>query len=254
MITLLRNVSCALAILMIYSCPVLANGLRICADSWHPYEFVENSRVKGFSVEVVSEVLARMKQSKAEFVSASWPRCLESVESGSLDAAVSALKSSERAQYAYYPDEPLVVTSWVLFVHRERLGQLGFKRLIDLEGDTIGVVNGFYYPPDFLRYAKEHAVLCEAPSTMNNFKKLMALRLDYVFDDLAAGIYILRKLHALNKVVPLRETELAAEPLYIMFSKKTVPQVFVEEFSRTLKEFKESKEYAQIYSRYMDWQ
>jgi len=210
---------------------------KLCTDEWPPYEYKAGRTIKGINVTTVRAVLKRLGHDSNQIVSASWERCLQCIESGHDHAAFSAMKTRERMEYAIFPDEPLGTSHWVFFIREDRSDSLRFRTLNDLKGRRIGIVKGFYYPPDLLAYAKNNAKLEYARDPITNFLKLLDDRLDFVFEDLAPGVHMVEKIAAGGEIVPLVNTVLASEPLYIMFSKNLVKPEFVHRFSEELKRY-----------------
>lgn len=253
----MRSVICLLIVIVFVLGVAYAQAgdprLRLCIDEWPPYEYTENDQPKGISYTTVMSVLSRMGSETPQIVLATWGRCVERVRTGKSHAAFTALKTKERQKFALYPAESLVESYWVFFIREDRSGSLRFRTLSDLDGRSIGIVKGFYYPPDFLRYAKNHAKLEYGPNSMTNFRKLLDNRLDYIFEDLAVGIYGVRAFLAQGEVVPLVDTVMATEPMYIMFSKKAVSPDFVARFSAELERYKKTDQYKKMLQEYLPW-
>lgn len=226
---------------------------KLCTDYWPPYEHKVGRTIEGICVATVRAVLANMGQKSNKIVSASWGRCLQCIKNGDDHAAFSGLKTKERMQFAIYPEEPLTTSHWVFFIREDRSNTLRFRTLNDLEDRRIGVVKGFYYPPDLLAYAKNHAKLEYASNTVANFRKLLDDRLDFVFEDLAPGLSTVEKLAANEEIIPLVNTVLVSEPLYVLFSKKSVKPEFVKRFSEELKRYKKTEEYKAMFRPYDPW-
>ncbi|QJB56192.1 transporter substrate-binding domain-containing protein [Pseudodesulfovibrio sp. zrk46] len=230
-----------------------AEPLKMCVDDWPPYEYKENYQIEGICVKAAKAVLERMGHGECSLVSANWERCLNNVRIGDDHLALTAVKTSEREQYAWYPDEPLTTAYRVFFVKTDRRKVLRYRSLEDLNGRRIGLVKGFHYPPEIVAYAEKHATIRYAADPTTNFHLLLDDRVDFVFEDLAPGMYILEQLHAKDKAIPLLDSVLEEEPLYVIFSKERVDKVFVDRFSKELERYKQTDEYKKIFSQYDPW-
>lgn len=225
--------------------------MSICIDEWPPYEYAKNHHCGGVSLDIVRSVLARMGQKNIEVVAASWTRCLQNVRKGEDDGALTGLKTEDRMEYAWYPDEPLTVSHWVFFVKKDMDKTLRFKTLDDLKGKRIGVIRGFNYPPDFITYARNNAILEYGADAMMNLRKLLDGRLDYVFEEVGPGMFGILELKAEDRIEPILDAELATEPIYVLFSKATVSPEFVKQFSDELRRFKQTEQYDRILKSYI---
>jgi len=223
---------------------------QLCMDEWPPYEYRVGNKTKGIAPATVTSILSQMGHDSLKITMTSWSRCLELVRTGECDGAFAALKTKDRQAYGLYPDEPLIISQWVFFIREDRSDTLSFRTLSDLEDRHVGVVRGFHYPPDLMDYVKKNAVLEYSPNSMINFRKLLDNRLDFVFEDYAVGMHCVRTCFAQTEIVPLVDTILSAEPLYIIFSKKTVTPNFVIRFSQKLRRFKQTKRYEELLRPY----
>jgi hypothetical protein len=116
---------CLLGLLMINS-GTWAETLRIATDKWVPYENLSDPAAPGFSTEVLKAVFASM-DIDITIEEYPWKRALHEVYNGKSDALYSGFWSEERAQYCYFPQEPLIQERWVLFIEREHIGTLTFS-------------------------------------------------------------------------------------------------------------------------------
>lgn len=241
-----------LAILLVGSLGIAHadDRFRLCVDEWPPYEQKRECKIEGLCVATVRAVLDRMGVTSRKMVSASWERCLQNIERGDDHAALSAVKTKDRMKYAFYPQEPLTISRWVFFIRKDHIDTLHFRTLDDLEGRRIGIVKGFHYPPDLLAYAKNHAKLEYARDSVKNFQKLQDNRLDFVFEAFFPGVHMVEKLNASEEIIPLTDTILTTEKLYVIFSKESVNPEFVRRFSEELKRYKETEEYKAMVHSY----
>jgi ABC-type amino acid transport substrate-binding protein len=86
-----------------------------------------------------------------------------------------------------------------------------------------------------------------------NFKKLLKHRIDYVVTGYSNGITLLKTMGIGDQVVPLEAKSLLEDYLYLIFSKKTVTQELVNQFSTALQRFKTTRTYHNIYEKYFEF-
>lgn len=232
-------------------CVSIANGqervLRVDCDEWPPYQLEQGGVITGYSAEVVREVFKAMDQ-PIEFNLFPWKRALMRIRSGDSDAFFSVGLAEERELFAYYPEEPVFETDWVLWA-RKKAG-LKFDSWDDLEGKRLGLVRGYSYTKEFWREIKARTIYEEALSDEINFKKLQLGRVDYIVAESGNGYYLHKKL-GLKDIIPLRIKSIKNDKLYILFNKNNVTEEFVYRFSEELKRIKTTSSYQAIRDRYL---
>ncbi len=229
--------------------PLFGKTLEIAVDVWHPYEDISNQQAPGFSTEVIANVLQSMGVN-FNLEEYPWARGLKNVYEGISDALFTAFPSEERKRYCYYPDEPLAIEKWVLFIRSEQKANFQFRSYDDLKDKNIGVLRGASVSEDFWAFVKRHNNYQEVAIDELNFEKLMLGRIDCVVTSHSNGMVLVRKKGLKGKVVPLLTRIIKEDKLYIIFSKKTINPDFVGEFSRKLKNFKKTEKYQRIYDKY----
>lgn len=176
-----------------------------------------------------------------------WKRAITMIKKGNADALFSANLTKERTVFAFYPDEPIVKSPWVMWA---RDGEdLKFSSFNDLLGKKIGVVRGYSYTPEFWQFVKEHCTYDEVTTDKMNFMKLNARRVDLIPAELGNGLHIVKTLK-LDKIIPLTNNPVKTDGLYIIFNKKNVSRAYVNQFSNELKKFKNTPLYQYLYREY----
>ena len=227
----------------------IAKTLKVAVDVWHPYEDISNQQAPGFSTEVITHVFQSMDVD-IKLTEYPWARGLKNVYEGLSDALFTAFPSEERREYCYYPDEPLAIEKWILFIRREDRDKFQFRSYEDLIDKSIGVLRGASVSEEFWEFVKRHNNYQEVPVDELNFEKLMLGRIDCVVTSHSNGMVLVKKKGLKGKVVPLLSRIIKEDNLYIIFSKKTVTPDFVKAFSRELRRFKKSEKYQLIYEKY----
>ena len=223
-------------------------NINVTCDEWPPYQIVENDYVSGFSTKVVKAVFERMKVNIKSIEVYPWKRAISMIEKGIADALFSANYTKERADFAFYPDEKIVDSPWVMWVREE--DELKFESFDDLLGKKVGLVRGYSYTTDFWNFVKKHNIYEEVTNDEQNFKKLNAGRVDFIAAELGNGFYIVKNMEFNKIIIPLKENPLKSDGLYIIFNKKNVNKSFVDKFSNELKKLKQETLYKFLYEEY----
>lgn len=232
-----------------------AQEINIATDNWPPYEFVEgvkgNQYISGFSTEVVTEVLKKMEVEISSIKSFPWARGEMMTISGEVDMLLSGVYSLKRAEVTFYPNESLVESSWAFFIRREDSGRLRYENLDDLRGHKIGTVRAYAYPKDFIDFIKKENNFEEVGEDLNNLRKLLKGRIDYVVMDYNNGLHLVKEGDMGGDIIPL-PNKLSRSSLYAIFSKNSwIDQEFVNRFSLELAKFKKTQKYREIYDKYL---
>ena len=218
---------------------------RLVCDIWPPYQFKQAGHLSGYSTDMVREVYASMGITSETITPFPWKRALTIVETGNADALFSANFTADRLTFARYPEEPLFETPWIIWTHKGR----SVASLEDLKGKRVGVVIGYSYTPEFWQFIETYCTVEKVSLDEINFKKLEFGRIDATVAEYGNGLHLLRTLR-LQSVVPQPEVEIKRDGLYILFNRKNVPQSFVDEFTKKLKEFKKSARHKELREKY----
>ena len=237
---------------LVFPLGVTAGGgpLRVVCDEWPPYQIKKNNNVSGFSTKVVETIFERMKTTIEKIQVYPWKRAILMLEKGKADALFSANFKIARTGYAFYPEEAIINSPWVLWV-REGEG-FKFRSFDDLSGNKIGMVRGYSYTSDLWNFVKKHTIYDEVYSDELNFKKLKAGRVDFIPAELRNGLHIVKSLR-FNKIIPIVENPIKNDGLYIIFNKNSVKKTFVDRFSDELKKLKQESLYKKLYYEYIDY-
>lgn len=221
------------------------NSLQIVFVNWEPYGFLKDGKPAGFEIDTFAAVIKRMNI-KAEFLERPWNRCLYMVENGSADAVISALKTAERQEYMYYPEEFISISETALFVKND--SNISFNGSFgDIKEYVIGVTDGFSYGPAF-----DQADFLKKDKNTNQegiVTKVLMGRIDIGIGNIAVINSVILHKYSVNAVRFLRPL-IHSRKLYVGFSKARVKPEFVESFSKELTAFKKTKEFRDILARY----
>lgn len=222
----------------------------VVCDEWPPYQIVKDSKeISGFSTEVIRAIFKRINIPVNTLKVYPWKRALNYIQTGKSHALFSANFSQERTEFAWYPDETVIDSLWVVWVKKDSGNW--YTSLEDFKGKTVGVVNGYSYTKAFWDFVRKNKAFEGVTSDEMNFKKLQSGRFEYIVAELENGYHILNKL-GIKDITPVIEHPIKSAGLFIIFNKDKVSKEIVKKFSQHLKEFKKSMEHKILVKRYLN--
>lgn len=183
--------------------------ISYCFNSWPPFAMVENGQPAGISIEILAEATRRAGY-RPVFTELPWNRCLDEVEQGRIDAVVDAASRDEFIQgpvsYSFYSN-----TIWV------REGDLLQRyEAAQLRERTVGLVDGYDYPPSLLDDLRQAGARFETTvDDPTNIRKLSFGRVDAIIADLVSTMQFARS-YGLS-LRPLKPTH-SADSLFPSFN------------------------------------
>lgn len=211
----------------------------------------------GKDIELIKDVFSRTSH-QFKIISMPWQRVLKGLEMGSVDMTLSATRSPEREKYALFSNHVFRYSHYMLFVLKDKIPL--FESATQLSGIIgsnvlIGVLRGAIYSSSFDELLKDKdfvSLLAYVGDDKNLPSFVLKGRVDAYIDSEIEGKYYLSKQAAYSdNVVPLfRITSDVEAEGRLMFSKKTVSQVLVDEFDQALKALHESGGYKKIAEKY----
>ena len=116
--------------------------------NWPPHQMInDDGDLVGVNIELITKIFNRAGL-KAKFRKIPWKRNLKELKDGTIDVAMSALKTSEREEYAYFSDTHFKLEYNVLFINKsDKEKYRSIKSLKDILGTDfrLGVALGFVY-------------------------------------------------------------------------------------------------------------
>ncbi len=238
-------------LLIIISCILysqqIQKGIRLVCDDWKPYQFSEQGVVLGYSYDIVIHVMRELDTDINSMDMLPWKRAVEMLKNDKTDALFSANYTHERAAYAYYPDEPLIISPWAIWTNADSTDE--YTNLGDLKGKAVGIVRGYSYTEEFISFISKYCLVEETTYDKQNFMKLEDGRLDYIIAEYGNGSALLNEL-GFSNIVPWLKNPVKTDGLYIIFNKRKVSHEFTEHFSHITREFKKTKEYQDLLRKY----
>lgn len=225
-------------------------SLNIATEEWPPYVYNQDGEIAGFSIDILTSVFTEMGVT-VTYNQYPWKRAVRSVFSGAADALFHSSKNEEREQYCYYPEEELTQSRYVFFIRQEDVGRLKFDSFDDLIGSDVGITQGYSYTAELLDFLYANGLVVSTVSDESNLRMLAKKRTDYFPTDMLNGLYLVKESGLQDQLTCLPKP-IFEKPYFIIFNKQNVSLEFVERFSRTLAEFKQTEEFRQIEAKYFE--
>ncbi|WP_101757232.1 ABC transporter substrate-binding protein [Oceanicoccus sp. KOV_DT_Chl] len=223
--------------------------LRIAWEPFSPY-LVNNAdgSMTGVDAAVVEQVLKEM-QCSISWHYMPWQRTLIEIAKGSIDIAAAASKTAARQEWMYYSDV-YRNENIALFVRKNETANIEINQLIDIKDIPfrLGLVSGSYFGKTLETALKNQDFQSKITWVVNTDqlpKMLHAQWIDGFITHKAVG-YDLNNKHNSSSEIDVYPIEISNDPLYYIFSKKSISPQFVDEFNRTLQAMKTDASYQQL--------
>ncbi len=239
-------VTLIVAIMLSFPASVLAEKVVFLSSEWPPYLMVsEKGEVTGLQVDIILDMCKRLKiESKIRVLP--WKRALKYAEKGKGDAIFAMRHSEERAKFAIYPSEPILMERTVILARKG--SGIKITKVDDLNDKIVGVVRGYAYSPEFDKHQGIKKSVCDNDEQVVKMfgKKRILLA---VGADEGSIRYLCKKNGVEAEVVYV----LNEVPGYIAVSKKAMGEkgkALAEKFAETLRQMKKEGVIEKIKSKY----
>lgn len=217
--------------------------LKVGWELSQPYQFLSNGKVVGIDMEILDLTIGKMG-CELEKIEMSWKRLLAEVESGKMQIAAGASPTEDRKKYSWmstsYKEEP--VTLYIRKSDRKKFKPNSMQELTS-GGHVFGVMAAAYNGPEFDRLKNEGKFkVGENLIEVNSEKNLILGLVNGRFD----GVFLGADVVNFNKNIMAYKKSFFVSDTVFMFSKKSVDENFVNEFSKTLTELKGSGQIKKI--------
>ena len=219
--------------------------VHVVSEPWPPYIIDDGNTKGGIEHQIAQEVFQLMGYSM-KYDSLPWKRAIGMVKDGQADAILGIFETEERKDFLFFPDEALIDIAYFFFTAKEDAFE--FKGLESLTNKRVGTILGYHYTDAFgaAENFEKHPVL----HLDQNFKKLLAKRIDIVVANRHVGMYTAQKMQAIHKIRIADQALSAPQPHYIAFARKPNAQALSLAFSQTLRGFKQTSRYHEIIQNY----
>lgn len=155
---------------------------------WPPYNFNENGQAKGYSVDYMNLLAAKLGL-KVEYVSGpNWNQFLDMMKGRSLDVMLNIANTRDRREYLAFT-EPYYITSVGLYVRKD---ENRIADLSDMAGKRLAFPTGFFFEEFIRKYYPEIKLVTfdSAPAT---FRGVADGKADAAMDTLGVARRVLQE-------------------------------------------------------------
>lgn len=238
-----------------------AKPLKTGWQEWYPYQYLKNRTIStsltGLDIRLVN-ALAKEIHQKIEYKRISWPETLEGLKTGTIDFAYDAAYSKEREAYAYY-SKPYRTEEDSLFVLRRKSKLYTFETVeeflnyVKKKRFRFGANRGVLYTNseinDFINDPANAEYILPIEDKLDALSKLLNNEIDgFLIDRIAGSALILESKYGF--LVSEHNLNVKA-PIYLIFSKKTVPVETVLAFNRAIDKLSMDANYQKIITWYL---
>jgi len=219
--------------------------------NYSPYEMMTpDNQLTGIHIEVVHAV-AKILKIPVEFKTLPWSRALHWIELGKADAITYIGKTPEREKFAvFHEGNVLNLSQNAFFTLKENLQKCNAFTgdLRQLEGNKIGVLNGYSYGKEF--DSADYLTKDDGADTEYIlFKKLIKGRFLIGIANINTITYIANQEDLMDKIVFMKPY-MPSIKQYIAFSKSDRNKKIASDFAVALSHFKTTQEYRRILAKY----
>lgn len=215
--------------------------------NYPPYDWsVGQDRFEGASIELLSMVMPPEVQLKPAVYP--WKRSMLLAKEGEIDLLVSLRITPERSEYLQFTTHRAFPNPIVVFVREDR--QFPFRSREDLKGHKGGIALGDTFGASFDEYWRKELQIEEAPSMVENFRKLDAGHIDYFVTSRYLGRAYLATHHFEHTIIPL-DPPLSNLDIHFGFSKKSAALPLLDYVSRRLEELDKQQVPEQLLNKYL---
>jgi polar amino acid transport system substrate-binding protein len=220
---------------VIYSAP-----LKLAAEDYPPYEYLEGGVAKGMDVEIINTIVKKANI-PTEIIFLPWSRCLVAINEYNESGIFSILKTPEREKQYNYSSLPLYSTKVRIYANNKFTKTI--TKTYELEGMNVGAGRGNLYGDAFDKNPKIEKDLATDGNMLIN--KLIAGRYDLIIAAEEVGSYYIKKFPMANlRMLPV---EVSSASYYIAFNKNSLNYF---KFDDTMKELEKSGELKKIRDKY----
>jgi polar amino acid transport system substrate-binding protein len=251
---------CALLLLV---APAFGETITINADPWCPYNCAAGAEKPGYMIEVAKAIFEKAGLT-IKYENMPWPRCIDFVQKGKIDAIVGATKGE--AEGCVFPDEAFGFTNICFFVKKGSAWQ--YQNLESLKQVKVGIQAEYEYGATLDEYFAQHKntpqvqeVSADEPLVLN-IRKLLKDRIDAIPEDKSAFLYTAMLLGVSDQVTLAGATPIESEEdfesrkVFIAFAPNNPnAKAYAQLFSEGVKEMRASGALTQILAKYglTDW-
>ncbi len=216
----------------------------VTLENLPPKVYKENGQLTGTYVDIIYEVCKRLNI-EPEFRLISWERAIRDVKVGDADAIFPPVFNEERAEFLYFPSEPMTTKKNIIFARKG--SDIKAKGLGDLKDKIIGV-NNYSYGANFDNYhgltKQYYTDIKELVQILNIGRIDVAVAAEEPFRFFAKQLGFADKFEAVYTI--------SEEASYVAFSKAAGKkgEQLADKFGQTLRQLKEEGVIRKIEDKY----
>jgi polar amino acid transport system substrate-binding protein len=212
-------------------------------QDFSPFSYMENGKVAGPGVEIITLVCQTMKVECA-FGLYPWSRAVSETQDGKANGLFFLGKSADREAWLDFSD-PLINTEYGVFVAKDN--QLDFQSPKDLVNLTVGVYGPSNTSTSLQAAVKDLAVKVDmTPDDVAAFQKLEIERIDAVYSNHDVGLSLIKGL----KLTNVRYAGTHKTLQYYIALTKATDKVLSKAFFDALAELEKKGEIRKILAKY----
>jgi len=201
---------------------------------WPPVMFEANGQIDGVGPALAKKIFADLKIDATFPNEGLWDQVLAKARAGDVDVLVAAYKTTEREEYYTYADT-YITDPLVLFVKKGK--EFAFAKNEDLIGKTGVGTTGDSYGQEFDDYIKHKLGFQWVATSKEALDMVESGKADYFIYSLYSGHEELKTEKREADFVELPH-EVAAEPFYMAFSKKSAFAKYVPQVNELMAKYK----------------
>lgn len=239
----IRQVSFAI-LMAVLACGVTWRGtaascaLKIGWEPYRPYQFAgSDDQPTGADIEIM-RAIAETIECDAVFEEKPWARQLIELKHGMLDVVLSASRTAEREEYAWF-SVPYRQAEMAIFVRQGTASQYPLSKLSDIADVNfqLGVIYGYYYGKEFeeLKNHPAFAVHIDAAADYpTNIGKLLHERIDGLLVDDQTVMLAEAQALGVEDRIEQHPVHIPGDDFHLMFSRLSVDLDIVARVNRVL--------------------
>lgn len=232
-------------VIFLFTIQLLGGQFHIMTEDLPPQNYLENGKVKGFSVEVVETILKRLgyKDEKIEVVP--WARAMESLENEPNAILFSMAYTPERAQ-KFKLVYPMAIAKTYFFTHKDNKNVV-IKNVEDAKKYQQGVVKDFSQHKNLLKLG--FTDFDYSPDVKTMVQKAIMKRVDVIS---LIPFQLYSEQFSDLDVKSLRKIEVTyAESQHTIGFNKAFPDSEIQKWQKELDKIKKSGEFDRIFKKYV---
>ena len=187
---------------------------------WAPFNFFENSRPKGFSIDYMNLLASKLGIVVQYKSGPTWNEFIDLVKNKDLDVMLNIAKSPEREKFLAFTHQPYVNLMQAIYTRDD---QPLISSIEDLYGKTFAIAKGFYLQEILEKHSK--IKIYEVSNTTEAIQAVSLGTADVLFDLMPVVNYITNQLQVTNLKIggDIGITEGKPIPLHIGMRKDFAP-------------------------------